>query len=44
MDGYLESNRALWDAWTRLNLKSTLYDVEAFAAGTETDPTEALWL
>lgn len=33
MDEYLEANRALWDSWTRINLQSRLYDVEAFAAG-----------
>ena len=33
MDGYRDANRALWDAWTRINLRSEFYDVEAFAAG-----------
>lgn len=33
MDQYREANRALWDAWTRINLRSEMYDVEAFAAG-----------
>ena len=33
MDEYLDANRRLWDAWTRINLKSSLYDVEGFAAG-----------
>ena len=33
MDEPLEANRALWDAWTRINLASSLYDVEGFAAG-----------
>src|SRR5207244_174660 len=33
MDEHLEANRTLWDAWTRINLGSRLYDVEAFAAG-----------
>lgn len=33
MDEYREANRALWNAWTRINLKSEMYDVEAFAAG-----------
>jgi SAM-dependent methyltransferase len=28
-----EANRALWNAWTAINLASTFYDVEAFAAG-----------
>jgi SAM-dependent methyltransferase len=30
---YLEANRQLWDSWTRVNLQSSLYDVEGFAAG-----------
>jgi len=33
MDAYREANRGLWDAWTRINLSSAMYDVEAFAAG-----------
>ncbi len=33
MDQYRESNRALWNAWTRINVASQFYDVEAFAAG-----------
>jgi len=33
MEGYVEANRGLWDAWTRLNLQSELYDVEGFVAG-----------
>ena len=33
MDEYLQANRQLWDSWTRINLKSSLYDVEGFAAG-----------
>jgi SAM-dependent methyltransferase len=33
MDAYREANRGLWDAWTRVNLASPMYDVEAFAAG-----------
>ena len=33
MDEYLDANRELWDSWTRINLKSPLYDVEGFAAG-----------
>lgn len=28
-----EANRALWNAWTPINLASTFYDVEGFAAG-----------
>jgi len=33
VDEYREANRALWNAWTRINLRSELYDVEAFATG-----------
>lgn len=33
MDAYREANRGRWDAWTRINLASPMYDVEAFAAG-----------
>jgi SAM-dependent methyltransferase len=33
MDEYRESNRALWNAWTRINVASEFYDVEAFVAG-----------
>jgi SAM-dependent methyltransferase len=33
VDRYRESNRALWNAWTRINVASKFYDVEAFAAG-----------
>jgi 2-polyprenyl-3-methyl-5-hydroxy-6-metoxy-1,4-benzoquinol methylase len=33
MDAYREANRGLWDAWTRINLPSPMYDLEAFAAG-----------
>ncbi len=33
MDRYRESNRALWNAWTPINVASKFYDVEAFAAG-----------
>jgi len=33
VDEYREANRALWNAWTRINLASEFYDVEAFAAG-----------
>ncbi len=29
----IESNRTLWDAWTRLHEKSAFYDVEGFKAG-----------
>src|SRR5262245_40060605 len=30
---YVEANRQLWESWTRINLGSSFYDVEAFAAG-----------
>jgi SAM-dependent methyltransferase len=30
MDPYVESNRKMWDAWTRINLASRVYDVEGF--------------
>ena len=33
MDEYREANRALWNAWTQINLRTEMYDVEAFAAG-----------
>lgn len=33
MDDAREANRALWNAWTPINLASAFYDVEAFAAG-----------
>jgi SAM-dependent methyltransferase len=33
MDQPREANRALWNAWTRVNLQSDFYDVEGFAAG-----------
>lgn len=33
MDRYLQANRALWNAWTRINVRSEFYDVDAFAAG-----------
>jgi SAM-dependent methyltransferase len=33
VDEFTRSNRALWDAWTRINIGSAMYDVEAFAAG-----------
>jgi SAM-dependent methyltransferase len=33
MDRPREANRALWNAWTRVNLQSDFYDVEGFAAG-----------
>jgi len=33
MDRYRDANRALWNAWTPINVRSTFYDVDAFAAG-----------
>jgi SAM-dependent methyltransferase len=33
MDEYREANRALWNAWTRINVQAKFYDVDAFAAG-----------
>src|SRR5258706_12231589 len=33
MDGYLEANRRLWDAWTDAHVRSAFYDVESFRAG-----------
>lgn len=33
MDSYVRSNRALWNAWTDLHLKSAYYDVDGFKAG-----------
>jgi SAM-dependent methyltransferase len=33
MDEYVEANRQLWDSWTGINLRSSLYGVEGFAAG-----------
>ena len=33
MDEHVEANRRLWDAWTRINLTSSFYDVEGFVAG-----------
>jgi SAM-dependent methyltransferase len=37
MEEYVDANRQLWDTWTRINLQSRLYDVEAFAAGQSGD-------
>jgi len=37
MGQYVEANRRLWEMWTRVNLASELYDVEAFAAGRARD-------
>jgi SAM-dependent methyltransferase len=36
MRPYVEANRALWNAWTRLHVDSAFYDVEGFKAGRET--------
>ena len=33
MDEALRSNRELWDAWTRIHVGSSFYDVEAFRDG-----------
>jgi len=33
MNEYLESNRELWNAWTRVHVKSKMYDVEGFRRG-----------
>jgi len=41
MDEPVEANRALWDAWTRINLASSLYDVEGFAAGGTSNPSRS---
>mgnify|MGYP005833105633 CR=1 FL=1 len=30
---YMESNRALWDEWTGIHIRSPFYDVEGFKAG-----------
>ena len=41
MDESLKANRELWNTWTRVNLESPLYNVEAFASGrsaTDLDP------
>jgi len=37
MAEYVEANRRLWERWTRINLSSPLYDVDAFAAGRRWD-------
>ena len=37
MDEFSEANRALWNAWTRINLASEFYDVEGFASGRARD-------
>ena len=33
MDNYLQSNKELWNAWTRVHVKSQFYDVEGFKRG-----------
>jgi SAM-dependent methyltransferase len=33
MNEYLNSNRELWNAWTRVHVKSKFYDVDAFKRG-----------
>jgi hypothetical protein len=33
MDGYMASNRRVWDAWTKIHLDSAFYDVESFRNG-----------
>lgn len=33
MDEFLESNRELWNAWTRVHVTSKFYDVDGFKAG-----------
>jgi SAM-dependent methyltransferase len=33
LNEYLEKNRSLWDAWTRLHESSEFYDLESFKAG-----------
>lgn len=33
MDEYLKSNKELWNAWTRVHVKSKFYDVDGFKAG-----------
>jgi SAM-dependent methyltransferase len=33
MNKYVESNRSLWESWTRLHAHSEYYDVEGFKAG-----------
>jgi len=37
VDEFSEANRALWNAWTRINLASEFYDVEGFASGRARD-------
>ncbi len=33
MNEYLKSNRELWNAWTRVHIKSKFYNVDAFKRG-----------
>lgn len=33
MDEALRQNRELWDAWTRINVASSFYDVQSFRTG-----------
>jgi ubiquinone/menaquinone biosynthesis C-methylase UbiE len=33
VDEYIESNRALWDAWTPIHERSDMYDLEGFKRG-----------
>ena len=37
----IASNRALWDAWTRVHRESAFYDVPGFLAGR--DPLPGSW-
>ena len=36
MTDYLDTNRALWDGWTKLHTASAFYDVDGFKAGQST--------
>ena len=36
MNDYLDTNRALWDGWTKLHASSAFYDVDGFKAGAST--------
>jgi len=33
MKKYIDTNRSLWDGWTKINKNSALYDLESFKAG-----------
>lgn len=35
MNEYMESNRALWDEWTKIHVSGDFYDVEGFKEGRE---------